>query len=69
MKPYETLVIKPRKYIANICEFLDGKNDYAQYNLKSPIHLQGFFLGWETRDKLNSKLRIQTLIIQNMKLT
>ena len=51
MKPYETLVIKPRKYFADICKFLNGKNGSCSINFKLSNSFTRLLLGWETIDK------------------
>ena len=51
MKPYETRVIKPREYFANICDFLEGQNGSCSIHFKVSNSFTRLLIGWETIDK------------------
>ena len=51
MKPYETKVIKPREYFANICDFLEGQNGSCSIHFKVSNSFTRLLIGWETIDK------------------
>ena len=51
MKPYETKVIKPRKYFPDICSFLEGQNGSCSIQFKVSNSFSRLLLGWETKDK------------------
>lgn len=51
LKPYQTVVIKPRKYFPDICEFLQGREGSCVIQFKVSNSFTRLLLGWLTKDK------------------